>query len=171
MEINWAEPPAEVLFRHENRGGKYVEFALALRENPEKWATMPAESALTDKSAQGLAQNIRRGGVKGFTKGDYEAIADGTTVYVRFKPTAATDGDAPKDPAKGPEDAEDPDDADDDEEDDDIVDTAVVRAWARTQGYTVSDKGRMGAEIVREYLERRAAGTLHDKLRPALSSV
>lgn len=34
------------------------------------------------------------------------------------------------------------------------VDTAVVRAWARKQGITVSDRGRIPEEVYARYLQR-----------------
>ncbi|WP_185972519.1 ERCC4 domain-containing protein [Georgenia yuyongxinii] len=33
--------------------------------------------------------------------------------------------------------------------------TAAVRAWAQAQGYTVADRGRIAADVVRAYRERR----------------
>lgn len=38
-------------------------------------------------------------------------------------------------------------------------DNAAVREWARDNGYTVSDRGRISAEIVAAYQLQHAAGT------------
>lgn len=91
MDIHWEAPPAEALFRHENKGGKYIEFALALKAQPGEWALMPGQAATTRASASGLAQSIRLGSTKGFKpKGSYDALyhydeeSETAKVYVRY---------------------------------------------------------------------------------------
>ena len=145
MEIQWADPSPEAVFRHENKGGKYVEFALALREHQGKWAILPeGETGPRAKgSAQNMAQNMRRGQVKGFTKDEYEVILDDSSgeplVHVRYVG-----------PPEAVEPAEEPEDPDDDE-----VDPAEVRAWAKEHGVDISPRGRIGREVLQGYLKDR----------------
>jgi hypothetical protein len=137
MDITFREPSPEALFRLENRGGKYVDFALALQEHQGKWAVLPEPETgpRTEKSAAAMAQSIRRGVVKGFTKGQYEAIYDAPDILVRWVGPPASD-------LEDPEDDTDPDD---------LVDPREVRAWAKANGHPVSTRGALGRELIEAY--------------------
>jgi hypothetical protein len=159
MEIEWADPSEEAVFRWENRGGKYLDFALALKEHPNKWAILPVDDGDSPREKgglQNLAGYIRNGKTKGFTKGEYEALVDDATgkplLHVRYV------GPKEHDDAKD-DDAEDSDRVRDplghDEDDDDVVDPAEVRAWARENGVDISERGRIGREVMIGYLADR----------------
>lgn len=175
MEIHWEDPPADVLFRHENRGGKYVEYALAARDNPGRWLTLPPESATTKGSASGLAQAIRLGSTKGFKpKGAFEAVWAGVRsdpedpespevykVYVKFvgDPSPADEsgeggGTAPSPPpAPGNGNGSD-DDPPPDHADKPSGETArgVIRQWARENGWPdVAQNGRLPEGVLDAY--------------------
>lgn len=140
MEIEWEEPP-EVALARVRTPGRYVEFAYALREHRDKWARLPegpGEEARSEKGAQNLAQNIRRGTTAGFKpKGSYEAVADEGKVWVRFVGEEAAEGNeeaaegSPGEAAKR--------------------DPAAVRAWARTNGFNVTDRGRIPEDVFDAY--------------------
>lgn len=162
MEIEWEDPPALALARVRTPG-RYVDFAYALRENPERWAKLPDKEGggeRTPKGAAGLAQSIRRGTTAGFKpKGAFEAVADGTTIYVRF---AGEPGQA-----EGQEEGQGDDSTAEAPGEQAAVevarraDPAVVRAWARTNGLTVTDRGRLSEDVIARYaraLERGEHG-------------
>jgi len=81
-EIDWSEPPMKA----KPTGGHaaHVEFAEALRSNPGKWAKMDGDHASSQVT------NIRKGTLKAFTGGEFEATSRGLPesrrceVYVRF---------------------------------------------------------------------------------------
>lgn len=150
MDIEWEEPPREVLESQGRHPGRYLEFALALREHPGRWAVLPG-GARTEKSSKGTAQNIRRGQVKGFTRGDYEAVAQGPKVWVRYQPKDRPAGGEPST-----------------EEDESATSTPVravpttpaakVRAWAKDHGIEVPDRGRLPEEVWERYAAAINAG-------------
>lgn len=150
MEIEWVELPEHVKFKHENKRGKYVELALALKDNPGKWTTFPPEAATNPSSASSLAQNVNRGKLAGFGAGKYEAIPDGATVYVRFKPPAEEAQQNGKGNGNGSDD--DPPEPGDDE-----IDPREVREWARKNGWpSLSDRGRLSGDILEAYKARES---------------
>lgn len=159
MEIEWEEPREEALLRHQGGSGRYINFALGLRKHPERWAKFPGPLASL-KSAQLAGQNIRRGKTKGFEPaGHFEALADeledGTIkLYVRYAPPlevedgtsegqSAPQGTSvpPASPAPGrrPEPAPDRPEA------------SRIREWARANGFTVPDRGRMPQAVYDAY--------------------
>lgn len=168
MEIHWEDPPADVLFRHENRGGKYIEYALACRERPGKWATLPTEPTTTKGSATGLAQGIRLGTTKGFKpKGAFESVWAGVPsdpddpestevykVYVRYigdpEPAEGGEGESPV-PGNGNGSDDDPPP---DHADRPSGETArgVIRQWARENGWPdVAQNGRLPEGVLDAY--------------------
>lgn len=142
MELIFETPPDAAILR--SRPGKYVEFAVALREHQDKWALLPEDvEPRTDKGAQSLAQNIRRGVTSGFTRGEYESVSDGPKVYVRWigkkvEPAQSDDVEIDLDDDEGPT----PRDA---------SLAPQVRAWARNNGLTVPNHGRISDEIWAAY--------------------
>lgn len=138
MDIQWEEPPAELLERVPGGKAHYAEFAAALKEHKDKWAVMPppkAKTERTEKSAAAVAQNIRRGKIQGFTRGEFQAVAKGSKVWVRYT--------GPKELPEAPP-----------LKHDDIARRA--RAWARDQGMNVSTRGNLSQDIIDAYC--RAAG-------------
>jgi hypothetical protein len=149
FDIEFEEPPEHILATA-GRGtpGKYLQFAIALREHPGKWAVLPSDGqSRTEKGAKATAQNIRRGVVKGFKRGEYDAITDGQKIWVQFKgePT----------PKGTPVDEEPEDDADEDTDDDTPqagrAVAPLIRAWAVENGYDVPERGRMSRAVVEAY--------------------
>lgn len=139
--IIWEEPPATASYAGQ-KPGAYKEFADALRTAPHKWAILPGERKTSD-SAKGTAQNVRRGVVKGFTKGEFETAVDGTKIYVRFIGTVDQDqvGEL----------------ADGDEGDvEDAPDGKKVRAWANANGFTLPERGRMPQDVHDAYRSAHA---------------
>lgn len=167
MEIEWAEPPEHVRLKAEGRSGKYTAFALGLQEQPGRWAKMPASAAGTEKTAKGVAQSIKRGSIKGFEKGMYDAIADGIVVYVRYK----EEHERPKEGNGSDDDLPDPEHPHGWKPDDPSappvdppertgVDPKVLRQWAKDKGMVVPERGRLSNELAEAYaadMERRAA--------------
>lgn len=152
MEIEWEDPPDLALARVRTPG-RYVDFAFALKEHPERWARLPdAETPRTEKGAQNAAQNIRRGTTAGFTpKGAYEAVADEGKVWVRYVP--------PKEPVAGEETEEDTPPAPRRQRPQ--YDPSVVRAWARNNGFNVTDRGRIPDEVTEAY-GRSQGASVHE---------
>lgn len=164
MDIHWEDPPDDALFKHENRGGKYIDYAIALRAKPGEWAVLPPEAAKTRGSATGLAQSIRNGSTKGFKpKGAYDAFADirkddqdveTYKVYVRYlgepsslepdpeaeKPGTSTDGNGRSDddqPGNGSK--------------------APMREWARQNGWPdIGNHGRLPDGVLDAYEHAKA---------------
>ena len=140
MDIQWEDPPEEVLARVQGGGGRYLDFALALRQNKDRWARLPG-TFQSEKSAQSTAANIRRGKMRGFEGKEYQAVHKDTTIWVRYvgsekhesaapAPAEGVDLDAaPKTPGLAPK----------------------IREWARTKGIEVPDRGRLPREIIDQY--------------------
>lgn len=57
-----------------------------LRANPGKWGIVePVEGTKsTTSSAQATSRNIRNGRIKGLSKGEFDAVTRGATVYARY---------------------------------------------------------------------------------------
>lgn len=155
MDIEWEDPPEVALLRSTGPG-KYVEFAVALRDHPGRWAVLPNYEGhtRTEKGAKATAQNIKRGKVKGMPAGQYETAVQDGKVWVRYSPPAAGEvaqEDAPPPAAKAAKPAVD----------ESKVDPAKVRAWARKQGLGVPDRGRLPDDVLDRYaaaLERGEVG-------------
>lgn len=145
MQIEWEEPPTAVLARLGR--GRYEEFAAALREHPGRWAVLPGEQR-TDKGGKATAQNLRGGKMRGFPKGEFEALSADGKVWVRYMAPAE-----PQDGVPEPQEAAEPDG-----EEGDKPSTATVRAWAQRQGITVPDRGRLPQEIFDRYDKAAEAG-------------
>lgn len=160
MEIIWEDPSATALAR--NKPGKYVEFAVALREHPKKWARLPGEPR-TEKGAAGAAQNIKRGQTAGFARGEYDAVPDEIEVegqkewhvYVQFlgevRAPAAKPTPSGEPGGSGEEDGNGGHDMTAGEQPRRSATPDVVRAWAREHGYTVPDRGRLPETIWEAY--------------------
>jgi hypothetical protein len=161
MEIEWEDPPALAVARVRTPG-RYVDFAYALREHPERWAKLPGKEGgeeRTTKGAANLAQSIRRGTTAGFTpKGSYEAVADAGQVWVRWKPPVELEEgqEAPEGKsgtAEGPGGQAAVEAV--------RADPATVRQWAKSQGLAVTDRGRISEDVIVAYgqaLERGDVG-------------
>lgn len=136
-DIVWEEPPAHVL--KPVRKGGYQAFAQTLRQNKDRWAVMPTLDGAerSPKGAVNTAQNVRRGVMPAFPKGEYEVAVDGAKVYVRYTGPVEAQG-------RGSE----PAPRDDTEE---RQDPAEVRAWARRNGYEVPDRGRLSRVVLDAY--------------------
>jgi hypothetical protein len=160
------EPSEEAILRATGTGGPYLEIALALRKHPNQWVRLTREFKSVD-SARNTASNIRRGSVKGFAKGHYEALADTVddkpVLFVRYTPQA----EAPSAQQPAPEQPEQPERPDLDDDDDDLGKVRVddndvrpavtngiakqVRAWARGRGMDVPERGRLPRQLVLDY--------------------
>lgn len=142
VKLNFEEPPEHILATA-GRGmpGRYVEFAVALRDHQDKWAVLPTpdNATRTEKGAKATAQNIRRGKVKGFTAGEYQAVTDGHKVWVRYVGAA--------EPSSGAGDTDD--DADDEGARRSMA--PLIRQWAMEQGLNIPERGRLPREIVDAY--------------------
>lgn len=142
MDLIFEEPSQAALLRQ--RPGKYVEFAIALRDHQDRWALLPDDGAERgEKAAQSLAQNIRRGVTSGFAKGEYDCVADGGKVYVKF---TGAKKDQPQNPGEG--ESTPPSDK---EGERGRHRAWLIRQWARDNGYTVPDKGRLSDEVTSAY--------------------
>lgn len=166
MEIEWEEPPPVALARMRTPG-RYVDWAYALRDHPGRWAKLPpgADGARSVKTAQNLAQSIRRGTTAGFgPRNSYEAVADEGHIWVRYIPPEDQQPAEPTEPPPPPADegASSSNGTATDEvsvggqvaQPQSHPDPAAVRAWARNNGFNVPDKGRLPDELVAAY--RRA---------------
>jgi hypothetical protein len=146
VDIEFEDPPEAALLR--KQPGRYVEFAIALREHQGKWAVLPSDEPRTEKGAQAAAQNLRRGVTKGFRKGEYDAVADGGKVYVKFlgpKPEAEEGEEGQE---EGQEDKLDADDRNPEL-------ARQVRAWARHNGFDVPTRGRMPDKVWQAFYAAR----------------
>lgn len=144
MDIQWEDPPQHVL-QGRREIGKYREFAAALREHKGRWAVLPSPSTRTEKGAKGTALNIKRGNMTDFRpKGAWDAVADGTKIWVMYK----GEEDAEKQPEQKPrqQKARAP-------QSDDGPTVGEVRAWAKQQGMDVADRGVLSPEIFDKYRE------------------
>lgn len=83
----WEEPPSKV-----GRGGKYADFAQALRENPSRWAVIATFDSTAKKSGWAKSNTINSGKLIDFrdVAGRFEAacrtVNGETRVYVRYLP-------------------------------------------------------------------------------------
>lgn len=137
MDIVWEQPPEELVQRSGRGPGHYVEFALALRERPNEWALLPGlrnGNPRTESSGKGTAQNIRRGKVHGFNRGEYEAVSTGGKVWVRFTGEKKQPGGVVPVQPKDHQDL-----------------ARRARAWARDQGMNVSTAGNLPRNIIEAY--------------------
>ena len=150
MDIQWEEPPAyAAIVGSGKQPGRYLHFALALRERPGKWAVLPSDGQeRTVKGANATAQNIRRGKVKGFTPaGAYETAVHETKIWVRFKEDQEAEkkdeakSELPKQKAESSEPS-----------------VGEVRAWAKKQGIDVPDRGMISRELFDRYDEALQRG-------------
>lgn len=161
MKIQWEQPPEHLLIQGTGRQpGRYVEFAVAIREHPGRWAVLPDYSEATrrtEKGAKATAQNIKRGKVKGFITKQYETLVDGTKVFVRY---VGPDGQAVAgEPAEESEAtagvAETPDGEEDEEDSLPPQDSLAprIRAWARANGIAVPERGRISRDVIDRYMK------------------
>lgn len=123
--IEWDEPPAEVV--NGVRSGAYTELAAALRANPGKWAKMPGER--TQGGASSTAQNVRRGSMKDFPKGQFDAVHKAGVVWVKCLSPEEAEAEAAVDG----------------------VPASVIRQWAKGSGIEIGDRGRLSPEVVAAY--------------------
>lgn len=155
-EIVWEEPPEHAVMPPAR--GQYRDFAQALRQNKDKWAILPGDRKSPD-SAKNTAQNVRRGIMKDFTKGEFEVAVDGKKIYVRWvgaQNKAAQQ--AAEEADTSATEAQTADAADDDEHE--THDSKKVRAWGRANGYDLPDRGRMPQAVVEAY---RKAHAVYDR--------
>lgn len=139
MDIEWEEPPEHVVLRTRGAGAKYLDLALALREEPGRWAVLPGPRS--EKTGSTTAALIRRGKMKAFSGGKYDAVADGGKIWVKYvgpleeEPDPEPAATAPVTPPtrNGP-------------------DPALVRRWAHRIGLEVPATGRLPRELVERYL-------------------
>lgn len=150
-DIIWEKPPQVALDAQTVHRSQYGELALALRERKGEWARVPREFASMD-SARNTATNMRRGVVKGFIKGEYEAIAHDKQIWVRWiGPKGAQETPEPE-PSRTVTRPPEP------EEDDYGVNDAKafparVRSWAQLNGRQVPSRGRLPEALIAEYEE------------------
>lgn len=111
----------------------------ALKERPLRWARLDRDYT-NEASARAAAGVIRNGGVKGFKKGQFEAVAHASKVWARYVEGAAV--------------ADDVDDRDDGSADDDERKAypPKVRAWAKLNNIEVK-AGRLPDSVVKQYEE------------------
>lgn len=152
MKIDWQDPPEHVhIIGSGSKAGKHLQFALELRKHPGRWAVMPDPGVTTEGSAMAKAQNIRRGKVKGFAPGEYEAGVDGTTIYVRFIGKNVTPVETEPEP--------EPEDKQEDEQEEEPPAggslAPQIRQWATDHGYDVPERGRLPRKIIDDYWEAR----------------
>lgn len=62
---------------------KFADFANVLRDNPGRWAKLPAQYT-SNSSAVSTAWRIRNGGVSSFAEGEFDSSARECVVYVRY---------------------------------------------------------------------------------------
>lgn len=65
------------------RNAIYAAFADALRDRPGEWAIWPKEFNAPNVAAATTA-NIKKGRLKNFPAGQFEAVTSGCTVYARY---------------------------------------------------------------------------------------
>lgn len=154
VDIEWEDPP-EVAVLRSSGGGRYLEFAMALREHPGRWAVLPNMEGKdrSDKGAKATGQNIKAGKIKGFTKGLYETAVQGGKVWVRYNPPA-DEAEAPQGDAATPQQPEQ-----------DKPKAADVRAWANRQGMAVPDRGALPRDVLEAYNDALAKGEVGLPLR------
>lgn len=149
MDIEWEEPPKTATINGKGPG-KYADLVKTLEENPGRWAKVPSLTGQprTEGSAKGLAQNLRRGNIKGFEEvGRWESAFEGTEVWVRYIEPVEGEAPAPR-PALSLGNGEL---------------APKVRQWAKRQGIGISDHGRIPEAVTLSYLEE------HPEDRPTIS--
>lgn len=165
MEIQWEEPPEYANVIGTGGGtGRYLEFALTLRQHPGRWAVLPGDQKRTEKGAMATAQNIRRGKVKGFKPNQYDTAIHGTKIWVRYKtdqPAASTDPTPGASPSASPRRSGSSADADTG------PDAKVVRAWAIAQGEDVPERGRLPRRFIDSFEQAVARGEINPDGTPA----
>jgi hypothetical protein len=128
---------------NQQRRTAYDEFAAAVRERPNEWAVLPGQKATVD-SAKGTAMNIRQGRMKAFMpKGKWDAVVDGTTIYVRYtgEATASTGGEDVQQEQVTVEGGK-------------KVEASVIRAWARENGFSdLPERGRLPGNVIAAFEE------------------
>lgn len=175
MDIIFKDPPITAL--EPGRSGKYEELARALKkpenedpDNPGKsrWAILPVLDGKqrTEQQARTAATNVRRGQMKDFPRGTFESVydAEDATVYIRYigeegreetpepkrrpQRDTADSGDTPKDPSRvlAPGSGPSP---------------ALVREWARTNGFNVPERGRLPENVIEAYRLAHQPSTAH----------
>lgn len=150
-DVIWEKPPQVALDAQTVHRSQYGELALALRERKGEWARVPREFASLD-SARNTATNMRRGLVKGFVKGEYEAIAHDKRIWVRWVGSKDAQ-EAP--PAPQTRTVTRPPEPDEDEHEggDTRAFPARVRSWAKLNGREVPARGRLPEVLIAEYEE------------------
>lgn len=135
-DIVWRTPPEHAL--NQTRKTQFEAFAKALRQRPQEWAVLPGEKT-TVGSARSAALNIRKGAMSAFRpKGSWDAVTEGTTIYVRYLGEPDTEG-----------------------EDLQHVDvqngrykTSDIRAWARENGFeNLPDRGPLPGNVIAAFEE------------------
>lgn len=129
VDLQWEDPPAHALTSQ--RPGQYREFATALRDNPQRWAVLPGERA-SENSARSTLQNLRRGKMSNFPKGEFEAVIDKTKIFVRY--VGEPEASPPSGGSAGP-------------------DSAIIRAWAVENGYDLPSRGRLSQDVIDAYMD------------------
>lgn len=155
QEIKWEEPPQEAILRSRaGSGAKHLDFAMALRKHPNRWAVLPQEFEKAQQ-AQSNAQNIRRGVTKAFApKGSFESVCDGPKIYVRF--------------VGEPQESEPAAPGGDDEDAKADKGLAVkIREWAREHDIEVAAHGRLPRSIIDRYFSTHP----HEEIPPHLRAV
>lgn len=140
MDITWEEPPPHA--KRPGSGqkpGRYAKIATALRQNPGRWALIG--KATSEKSAEGTANNIRRGKVKGFelpedSDASFDVAVDEFKIYVRYLEDA-------EEGAVGVRVIRE----------EDAPSRGEIRAWARENGFQVAVRGALPKEILDAYNE------------------
>lgn len=169
-DIIWEPPPQAALDAQVVHRSQYGELALALRQRKGEWAKVNRVYSTAD-SAKNTAQNMRRGVVKGFVKGEYEVLAHDRQIWVRYtgpadsasapqtraKP-ASPSAPQTQSPAPTPKQAldrapvEDPHDDGSADDGDPRSFPARVRAWAKLHGHeNVGERGRLPQALVEAY--------------------
>ena len=163
MKIQWEEPPSSAhIVGSGRKPGRYAAFAEALQENEGEWAVLPPMddkgTERTPASANGLAQNIRRGEVKGFKKGEYETAIQGSKVWVRYigPQVEVTRRERPRAVPSQPTSADEDDDPGLSAGDLSKI-TPRVRQWAKDHGHDVPDRGRLPQKYYRMWAEETGA--------------
>lgn len=133
MELEWEEPPTEALERANTTTTMYGKLAKALRERPGVWAKVPNTFA-SEASAKNTAMRLRSGRMVGVEKGELEVVHHETTVWARAIEKAEKK-------APGSQKIIEPS----------TPEAAKIRAWATSQGITVSERGRLPQDLLDRY--------------------
>lgn len=132
MKLEWTTPPPAAFYRGGNTF--YTEVADLLRDRPGQWALVPRDFASVE-SAKNAAATIRAGRNKAMPPGEFEAVADGKTVYCRYR--GGKGGDVVAIGGRH--------------------DPATVRAWAAKEGIVVGSQGRLPQSIIQKYEDAHKA--------------